>query len=122
MCVMLLQSCVTLSDPIDCSPPSSSVHKILQVRILEWFAVSPSRGSPQPGKEPVSLMSLTLAGGFFTTSTTWEASILSVTPRKVIAPGKLDPSQAPGLQHQGGLQKYLVFLLQVPAEPLHHFP
>ena len=102
MCVMLLQSCVILSDPIDCSPPSSSVHGILQVRILEWFAISSSRGSPQPGKEPVSLMSLTLAGGFFTTSATWEASILSVTPRKIIAPGKLDPSQAPGFQHQQG--------------------
>ena len=42
------QSCPTLCDPVDCSPPGSSVHGILQVRILEWIAVSFSRGSSQP--------------------------------------------------------------------------
>ena len=36
---------LTLCDPIDCSPPSSSVHGILQARILEWVAISFSRGS-----------------------------------------------------------------------------
>ena len=36
----LLQSCQTLSDPMDCSPPASSVHGILQARVLEWVAVS----------------------------------------------------------------------------------
>ena len=35
-------------DPIDCSSPGSSVHKILQARILEWVAISFSRGSSQP--------------------------------------------------------------------------
>ena len=39
------QSCPTLCDPIDCSPPGSSVHGILQARILEWVAISFSRGS-----------------------------------------------------------------------------
>ena len=43
-----LQSCPTLCDPIDCSPPGSSVHGILQARILEWVAISYSRGSSQP--------------------------------------------------------------------------
>ena len=38
--VKSLQSCPTLSDPIDGSPPGSSVHVILQARILEWVAVS----------------------------------------------------------------------------------
>ena len=38
------QSCLTLR-PVDCSPPSSSVHGILQARILEWVAISFSRGS-----------------------------------------------------------------------------
>ena len=47
---------------------------ILQVRILEWVACPPSGDLPDPGIEPVSLMSLALAGGFFTTSATWEAS------------------------------------------------
>ena len=41
----LFQLSLTLCDPMDCSPPGSSVHGILQVRILEWVAISPSRGS-----------------------------------------------------------------------------
>ena len=36
----LLQSCPTLSDPVDCSPPGSSVHGIFQARILEWVAIA----------------------------------------------------------------------------------
>ena len=39
----LLQSCLTLYDPMDCSPPGSSVHGILQARIMEWVAMSSSR-------------------------------------------------------------------------------
>ena len=42
------QSSPTLCDPMDCSPPGSSVHGILQARILEWVAIPSSRGSPQP--------------------------------------------------------------------------
>ena len=42
---MLLQSCPTLCDPMDCSPPGSSVHGILQARILEGVARPSSRGS-----------------------------------------------------------------------------
>ena len=42
------QSCPTLCDPVDCSPPGSSVHGILQARILEWVAISFSRGSSHP--------------------------------------------------------------------------
>ena len=34
------QSCPTLSDPVDCSPPGSSIHGILQARVLEWGAVA----------------------------------------------------------------------------------
>ena len=34
------QSCLTLCDPVDCSPPGSSVHGSLQARILEWVAIS----------------------------------------------------------------------------------
>ena len=43
----LLQSCPTLWDPMDCGSPGSSVHGILQARILEWVTMSSSRGSPQ---------------------------------------------------------------------------
>ena len=42
------QSCPTLCDPVDCSLPGSSVHGILQARVLEWVAISFSRGSSQP--------------------------------------------------------------------------
>ena len=43
-----LQLCLALCDPIDCSLPDSSVHGILQARILEWFAMPSSRGSSWP--------------------------------------------------------------------------
>ena len=42
------QSCPTLCDPMDCSPPGSSVHGILQARILKWVAIPFSKGSSQP--------------------------------------------------------------------------
>ena len=44
VCGKSLQLCPALCDPMDCSPPGSSVHRILQARILEWVAVSSSRG------------------------------------------------------------------------------
>ena len=48
MCAKLLQSCLTLCDPMDCNPPGSPVHGILQARRLEWAAVPFSRASSQP--------------------------------------------------------------------------
>ena len=42
----LLQSCLTLSDPMDCSPPGSSIHGIFQARVLEWVAIAFSRRGP----------------------------------------------------------------------------
>ena len=47
VCVLVAKSCLTLCDPMDCGPPGSSVHGILQARILEWVAISFSRGSSQ---------------------------------------------------------------------------
>ena len=49
--VLVSQLCPTLCHPTDCSPPGTSVHGILQARILEWIAIPFSRGSPQPGIE-----------------------------------------------------------------------
>ena len=43
-----LQLCLTLCDPMDCSPPGSSVHGVLQARILQWVSMPSSRGSSQP--------------------------------------------------------------------------
>ena len=45
VCMLVAQLCPTLCDPMDCSPPGSSVHGILQARILEWIAIPFSRGS-----------------------------------------------------------------------------
>ena len=53
-CAQSLQSCLTLFDPMDCSPAGSSVHGILQERILEWLAMPSSRDLPNPGIEPMS--------------------------------------------------------------------
>ena len=47
-CCLVAKSCPTLRDPMDCSPPGSSVHGISQARILEWVAIPFSRGSPRP--------------------------------------------------------------------------
>ena len=44
----VVQSCPTLLDPVDCSPPDSSVHGIFQARVPEWVALSFSRGLPFP--------------------------------------------------------------------------
>ena len=63
----MLQSCLTLCDLMDCSPPASSVHGILQARILGWIG-----DFPHPGIKPLSASSSAVAGRFFTTSTTWE--------------------------------------------------
>ena len=43
------QSCLTLSDPMDCSPPGSSVHGIFQARVLEWSAIAFSMLRPEKG-------------------------------------------------------------------------
>ena len=43
-----LQLCLTFFNSMDCNPPGSSVHGILQARILEWVAMPFSRGSSQP--------------------------------------------------------------------------
>ena len=48
LCVLSLQSCPTLCNPMDCSPPGSSVHGILQARTLEGAAVPSSRGASRP--------------------------------------------------------------------------
>jgi len=61
--VLVAQSCLTLCDPMDCSPPGSSVHGIIQARLPEWVATSFSRWSSQPRDQTwVSW----IAGRFFT--------------------------------------------------------
>ena len=61
---LVTQLCLTFCDPMDYSPPGSSVHRISQVRLLEWVAISSSRDLAHPGIQP---MSPSLADGFCTT-------------------------------------------------------
>ena len=50
----LTESCLTLCDPVDCSPPSFPVHGLSQAQMLKWAAISFSRDLPDPGIEPAS--------------------------------------------------------------------
>ena len=68
--VKVAQSCLTLCHPMDCSPPDSSVHGILQARILECFAIPFSRRSSRPRDWTQASL---IAGRFFTIWTTREA-------------------------------------------------
>ena len=72
VCVLVAQSCPTLCDPMDSNPPCSSVHEIFRARILEWVAISFSRGSSQPRDR--TQVSCT-AGKFFTNWATREAPL-----------------------------------------------
>ena len=67
MGAQLLQSCPTLCDPMDCSPPGSSVHGILQARILVWVAMPSSRGYFRPRYQTCISCIFCIAGGFFST-------------------------------------------------------
>ena len=66
MRVKSLQLCPTLCDPMDCSPPGSSVQRILQAGILKWVVLSFSRGSSQPRDRTHVSMSPALACFFIT--------------------------------------------------------
>ena len=74
LCISL-QLCPTLYNPMDHSPPGSSVCGISQGGILEWVAISSSRGFSRP-KDQAHIPSVScIAGEFFTTSTTWELAM-----------------------------------------------
>ena len=72
MYVLVIQSCPTLCDPVDCSPPGSSVPGILQARTLEWVAMPSSRGSSRPRDWTWVFC---IAGRFFIIWATWEAHL-----------------------------------------------
>ena len=81
-----LQSCPSLCNPMDCSPPGSSVHGILQAEYWDGLP-HPSPGDPpNPGIEPTSPA---LAGGFFTTNATWEALGMTCLPLNRISLWKI---------------------------------
>ena len=71
MLCLVVESCLTLCDRMDYSPPGSSLHRILQARILQWVAIPPPWDLPNPGIEPRSLA-------------LWADSLLSESPGKPI--------------------------------------
>ena len=73
VCAKSLQLCPTLCDLMEGNLPGSSVHGILEARILEWVAMLSSRGSSWPRDWTCISCLPALGGEFFTTSTTWEA-------------------------------------------------
>ena len=93
LCAQLLQSCPTQWDPVDCSPPGSSVPGILQARILEWVAMPTSRGSSR-SRDQTCLSYVPWQ--FWTSSTTWQA------PFSHRFPANRRPGQCPvGKWHHG---------------------
>ena len=83
VCVFRCFHPVQPCDPMGCSPPGSSVHGILQARMLEWVAMPSSRGFSPP-RDRTHISSPALGGGFFTTSTIWEAPHLGSFNRSLI--------------------------------------
>ena len=86
-CMLSHFSCIELL--MDCSLPGSSVHGILQARILEWVAISFSRGSSRPrARTQVSH----IAGRFFTIRATREPVTLEPNKRKSVTVSNFSPS------------------------------
>ena len=73
LCLVALP-CLTLCDPMDCSPPGSSVHGVLQARILEWIAISSGGSSPPRDRNWVSC----IAGRLFTIWATGKTCSISL--------------------------------------------
>ena len=108
VCVCVcVQSCRLFCDPMDCIPLGSSVHGISHVRILEWVAISYSRGSPWP-KDRTHVSCLTSI--FFIKATPEKPLVYAIGLLKLL-----------NLRHQGLLLFQLLSLIHfLPS--YHHFP
>ena len=90
--VLVTQSRLTVCDPMDCSPPGSSVDRNSPGKILEWVTMPSSRGSSPPrAQTQVS----GVASGFFTISATREAQNKKLGPHKGFLPGRASQGPAP---------------------------
>ena len=101
--VLVVQSCPTVCDPMDCIPPDFSVHRILQARMLAWVAISFSRGSSWPrDRTQVSC----IVGRLFTVWATWGLALVLcklyfstfASRRQARRAGGQKPSSLPGPQ------------------------
>ena len=122
--VLVSQSCLTLWDPMDCSLPSSSVHGILQARILEWVAVPFSRGSCQP-RDWTQVSHF--AGRFFTIWATREAQeywggLPLPSPNDSIDVGNLISCSSALFKSSLNIRKFTVHVLLKPGlENFEHY-
>ena len=118
---LVAQSCLTLCDSMDYSLPGSSVHGILQARVLEWVAIPSSRRSSQPGTEPGSPA---LQADFFPSEPPGKPikRELKLKPKKLKIPPKysslsshLCSNQRSGNRWAGrSAHAYILFLLPCP--------
>ena len=70
------RSCLTLPDPMNCSAPGSTVHGVVQARILEWVAISSSRGSSKP-RDQTRISFISCVGRWILYHcATWEALVI----------------------------------------------
>ena len=117
MCVcvlwVFLQSCPTLCNSMDCSPPDSSVHETSQARTMEWVAMPSSRGASQPTYWTRVSCSFCIADRFFTAGfhgssagkeSTCNVGVLGSIPGLERSPGerKCYPLQYSGLENSMG--------------------
>ena len=119
----LLQSCLTLCDPINCSPPGSSVHGILQARMLEWVALPSSRGFSQPRGPTHSSWSSCIGGRFIITAEPVGKPVPLLTRcytcfNIYIANPSNHPSTHPNFTFQSKLQTFVYF----PQSTLYCIP
>ena len=118
--ILVAQSCLTLCYHIDYSPPGSSVHGILQARILEWVAISFSRGSSWlRDRTWVSC----ITGRFFTIWATSESESRSVVPDSLQPHGLYSPWNSPAKNTGEGIHSFLqgIFLTQGSNPGLLHY-
>ena len=112
-----VQLCVTLWTVARQAPLSSGIP---QARMLEWIAISFARASSRPRTEPASLASAALAGGFFTSSATWEAQI-QADKRPKPTPRERYTQSHPQLGNNKGLHGITpIFRLTVTPTPGQH--
>ena len=105
------QSPPTLCDRMDCSPPgSSSCLGFTRQEYWSGLPCPPPGDLPDPGIEPVSLMSLALAGGFFTTGTTWEAQKMQVSLLIILL-------NEPLSSQEYEMKTYTLILFTLPSPP-----
>ena len=116
-----LQSCLTLCEPMDHSPTDSSVHGLLQAEYWSGLPFPTPGDLPNPGIQPESLTCPGLAGGFFTTSATWEE-----IPSVQFSRSFVSDSATPGIAaHQASLsitnsQSLLKFISIESVMPSNH--